>query len=248
MKCLKTNKSIHCWELINETDELLTAVRHLYETALDAAERVPWEWLEHGVKTRRDWKPGTTNRHLMVATTPAGELAGFAFALYLPGYGGYVSYIATEPRFRGQGVANKLFRFAYQVMRVDAMACNESLPLVIWESHDPGAGHEKLWLARMRLFEHVGGFRIDGVTLPSPNWLDENGPPVLLKLFLAPQDEPWNNFDSARVRQAVDGLLRRIYRAEPGEPEYDETLTAGCHPRLKRPTDRLTDGGLVRAG
>jgi hypothetical protein len=248
VKCPSTNPPIHCHELLSDTDELLAAVRILYETALDAAERVPWEWLERGVKTRRDWKPGTTNKHLMVATTPTGELAGFAFGLYLPGYGGYISYVAVEAGLRGQGVANKLFRFAYHVMHVDALACNETLPFVIWESHDPGTGHDKLWQARLRLFEHVGGFHIDGVSLPSPNWLEETAPPVLLQLFLAPQDEPWNNFDSARVRQAVDGLLRRVYRAEPGEPEYDKTLTAGCHPRLKRPTDRLTDGGLVRAG
>jgi GNAT superfamily N-acetyltransferase len=248
VKCATTNHSIHCWELLSDTDDLLFSVRQLYESALDVAERVPWEWLERGVKTRRDWKPGTTNKHLMVATTTTGELAGFAFALYLPGYGGYISYVAVQPEYRGQGIANKLFHFAYQVLRIDAMACNETLPFVIWESHNPGVGHEKLWLARMRLFEHVGGFVIDGVTLSSPNWMDDTQPPVPLQLFLAPQDEAWNQFDSARVRQAVDGLLRRVYRAEPGEPEYDETLTAGCHPRLRRPTDRLTDGGLVRAG
>ena len=248
MRCSKTNNSVHCWELLSETDELLSAVRQLYESALDEAERVPWEWLERGVKSRRDWKPGTTNKHLMVATTATGELAGFAFGLYLPGYGGYISYVAVEPRFRGQGVANKLYYFAYQLMRVDAFACNESLPFVIWESHFPGTGYESLWHARLRLFEHVGGFWIDGVTLPSPNWMDKTQPPIPLQLFLAPQDEPWNNFDAARVRDAVDGLLRRVYRAEPGEPEYDETLTVGCHPRLKRPTDRLTDGGLGRSG
>ncbi len=248
MKCLKTNLSINCHELLSDTDNLLVAVRQLYESALDEAERVPWEWLERSVKTRRDWKPGTTNKHLMVSTTTTGELAGFAFAMYLPGYGGYISYVAVEPHFRGHGVANKLFRFAYQLMRIDAMACYEAMPFVIWESHDPGIGQDKLWQARLRLFEHVGGFWIDGVTLPSPNWMDNSKPSVPLQLFLAPQDEPWNNFDSARVREAVDGLLRRVYRAEPGEPEYDETLTVGCHPRLKRPTDRRTDGGLGRSG
>jgi len=220
-------------------------VRHLYETQLDAAERVPWAWIERGITHRTDWTPGKTNKHFLVATTPAGKLAGFIFAMYLPGYGGYVSYVAVDPAYRGRGVAKKLFRQAFQVLRVDATACDEPMPLVIWESHHPGPGAEALWKARIKLFAHVGGYRIDGVTLPSPNWLDESAPDVPLQLFLAPMDEPRENFDSLRVKQAVEGLLRRVYQTEPGQRTYEATLTPHCHPRLRSTQDSLpqSDGG-----
>ncbi|MEO2087929.1 MAG: hypothetical protein ABGY75_00315, partial [Gemmataceae bacterium] len=120
---------------------------------------------------------------------------------------------------------------------------------VIWESRRPddsaAACSREMWNARLRLFHKVGGFWIDGVTLPSPNWTDPASPAVPLQLFLAPADEPRGAFDSPRVREAVAGLLTNVYRAGPGGAEYDGTLTPGCHPRLKPAADagRTTEVG-----
>lgn len=237
MATAATTDRIYCWELFDHADPLMGAVRALYESALDADERVPWEWLERGVKSRMGWRPGGNGRHLVVACTKEGELAGFVFCVHLPGYGGYLSYVAVSDRFRGRGVGAKLYEQAFNVLAVDAAANDERLPFVIWESCPPEADDtpeaHAIWAARTRLFHKAGGCWIDGVTLPSPNWLDDSAPPVPLQLFLAPVDTPRERFDSTAVKAAVSGLLERIYKAEPGDPEYDGTLTPGCHPRLR---------------
>jgi GNAT superfamily N-acetyltransferase len=236
----KTDR-IYCWELLDPADRLLPAVRGLYETALDEDERVPWEWLEKGVTSRAGWRPGGNGRHLIVAGTEAGELAGFVFCMHLPGYGGYLSYVAVDDRFRGRGVGTRLYEQAFNVLAVDAAATDEPLPFVIWESCPPEADDapqaHAVWAARTRLFHKAGGFWIDGVTLPSPNWVDPAAPAVPLQLFLAPVDAPREAFDSAAVKGAVAGLLTRVYRAAAGDPEWDGTLTPGCHPRLKPAAD-----------
>ena len=237
MATAATTDRIFCWELFDHADPLMGAVRALYESALDADERVPWEWLERGVKSRMGWRPGGNGRHLVVACTKEAELAGFVFCVHLPGYGGYLSYVAVSDQFRGRGVGAKLYEQAFNVLAVDAAANDEPLPFVIWESCPPEADDtpeaHAIWAARTRLFHKAGGCWIDGVTLPSPNWLDDSAPPVPLQLFLAPVDTPRERFDSPAVRAAVAGLLERIYKAEPGDPEYDGTLTPGCHPRLR---------------
>ena len=107
----KTDR-IYCWELFDHADPLMAAVRRLYETALDEDERVPWEWLERGVKSRMAWRPGGNGRHLIVAGTEVGELAGFVFCMHLPGYGGYLSYVAVNDRSRGRGVGTRLYEQA----------------------------------------------------------------------------------------------------------------------------------------
>jgi len=213
-----------CRVVSDSTDPLLPAVRELYEIALDPEERVPWIWLE------RSFGADRTNRHLVEATEDRA-LAGFCFALYLPGYGGYVSYLATAERFRRRGVGARLFAHALELLNRDAEAAGESLPFVIWESREPEP-HEDgtIWVARLKLFDRVGGRAIDGVTLHSPNWNDASLPEVPLKLFMKPCDG--SEFDSERTRAAVDGLLRRVYRAEPGGETYDRTLTPECRPRL----------------
>ena len=236
----KTDR-IFCWELFDHADPLMAAVRGLYESALDEDERVPWEWLERGVKGRTGWRPGTNGRHLVVAGTKTGELAGFVFCVHLPGYGGYLSYVAVDDRFRGQGIGTRLYEQAFNVLGVDAAANDEPLPFVIWESCPPEADDtpeaHAIWAARTRLFHKAGGFWIDGVTLPSPNWTDLAAPAVPLQLFLAPINTPREQFDSPTVKAAVAGLLERVYQSKPGDPEYDGTLTPGCHPRLKPATD-----------
>jgi GNAT superfamily N-acetyltransferase len=243
----KTRKQrTYSWEILHAADPLLPAVRELYESALPSDERVPWEWLERGVKTRGEWRPGGWGKHLIVAspqreTTDPERLAGFAFAAHVPGYGGYLSYIAVADQFRGRGVGARLFEQAFNLLAVDAAAVDETLPFVIWESRRPDAAaavsSREMWNARLRLFHKAGGFWVDGVTLPSPNWTDPAAPAVPLQLFLAPVDEPREAFDSPRVREAVAGLLTNVYRAGPGDAEYDCSLPPGCLPRLKPAAD-----------
>ena len=225
---------LYCWEVLDPSDPLLPAVRGLYESALEPEERIPWAWLERAVSSRADWRPGgqAWSKHLIVASTEAetthpDRLAGFCFAVYLPGYGGYVSYVATAERFRRRGVGSRLFEQAFNLLAVDAAAADEALPFVIWESREPET-------ARRKLFGRVGGREIDGVTLMSPDWNDDAAPEVPLTLFLKPCDE--TEFDEERTRAAVDGLLRRVYRMAPGDAGYDRTLTPGCRPRLERVT------------
>ena len=212
--------------MLDPTDPLLPAVRELYERALDPEERIPWVWLE------RSFGADRTNRHLVVASEH-GSLAGFCFALYLPGYGGYVSYVATGERFRRRGVGAKLLEHAFELLAGDARGAGEALPFVIWESREPEAeGDREMWEARRNLFDGVGGRAIEGVTLHSPNWNGDALPGVPLKLFLKPCDGI--AFDGERTRSAVDGLLRRVYRSAPGDAAYDRTLTPGCQPELER--------------
>ncbi|MCU0704090.1 MAG: GNAT family N-acetyltransferase [Fimbriiglobus sp.] len=231
-----------CWELVDAADPLLPEVRNLYEAALDEDERVPWEWLERGVKSRAGWRPGDSGRHLIVAasqpnTSDPADLAGFVFCVHLPGYGGYLSYVAVADRFRGRGVGTRLYEQAFNVLAVDASAVDEPLPFVIWESCPPepddGPESHTVWAARTRLFHKAGGYWVNGVTLPSPNWMDAAAPRVPLQLFLAPIDTPREKFDTAAVKAAVAGLLERVYKAGPGDPEWDGTLPPGCHPRLR---------------
>lgn len=239
----KRQDRLFCWEILHSADSLLPAVRELYETALEHDERVPWEWLERGVKTRNDWRPGGWGKHIVVAspepeTKDQHRLAGFASVVHIPGYGGYLSYLAVNEAFRGQGVGGRLFEQAANLMAVDASAVDEELPFVIWESRRPDATASaqawKVWAARLKLFHKAGGLWVDGVTLHSPNWMEDSAATVPLQLFVAPRT-PKEEFDTQQVRDAVSGLLEKVYRASPGDAVYDTTLPSGCCPRL-RPT------------
>jgi len=74
------------------------------------------------------------------------------------------------------------------------------------------------------LFDRVGGYRIDGLTLHSPNWLDDTAPAVPMQLFVAPMALPREAFDSAMLNDVADRFLRRIYHSAPGDAEYDASM------------------------
>lgn len=235
---------LYCWELLDAEHPLLTAVRGLYESALAAEERIPWHWLEGAVKRRAGWRPGGWGVHLLVASpTPEAErpdqLAGFAYAVHLPGFGGYIGYVAVSPQHRGRGVGGRLFEQSFQLLATDASAVDEELPFVIWESrkperHAPTSDWE-IWNARLKLFANAGGAWIDGATVWSPNWNDVAAPPVPLQLFLSPVDDAAEEFDAVRLRAVVGEFLTRVYKAAPGQDVWDRALADGKELRLRPP-------------
>ncbi len=231
-------QKIVCWEPTDVTHPLLPAAGQLYEETLASNERIPWEWIQGSVGVDR--KPGSWVRHLILAT-PEGEtrnpksLAGYVYGAYLAGYGGYLCYVGVAPWARKLGVGTSLYEAFFNAMRADARRAGEALPFVLWESHRPEPEEEEsdLWNARTRLFARVGGMWVEGVDFLSPNFEDdEEGEPVALQLFVKPEDEPVSSFTPQRLRELIAGLHDRVYRNEPGEPLYDETLYPGCEPRL----------------
>ena len=183
----------------------------------------------------------------MLVATPSDRaadpdsLAGFAYGAHLPGYGGYLCYIGVAEPFRKRGVGTRLYNQMFRVLAADAGAIDESLPFVAWESHMPGPGAPeadwKLWDARVRLFDRVGGMWIDGLELMTPNCSIDDGPPVPLQLFIKPMDVPATGFDATRLRRVAAGLLERVYKIRSDDPLYGATLPPGCEPRLRPATD-----------
>src|SRR5262245_43181899 len=72
--CMRT-LSVVLREVLTPTDPSLPQVRRLYESTLDRAEQIPWEWIVRGLgrkRSRRDhWWP-----HLIVAERDEGSGAG----------------------------------------------------------------------------------------------------------------------------------------------------------------------------
>jgi hypothetical protein len=230
-------------EVLDATDPDLGPARLLYEATQAEAERIPWHWIERAAANRRGWRPGRWCAHLILADGPVGP-AGFAYGAHVPGYGGYVCYLGVAKPERGRGVGSWLFGQSFRVMAADAGFAGETLPFVVWESRrpDPGAAPSEwdLWAARLRVFERVGAWWVEGVVLQSPNYADADGPPLALQLFLAPQAVPAVEFDAAALRDVTAGLLRRVYHLEPGDELFDRSLPQECRPRL-RPIQALRD-------
>jgi len=234
-------EKIVCWEAMDATDPVTRAAGRLYEQTLAADERIPWVWIERAVEGRAAPKPGSWSKHLLLAA-PEGRaadpdgLAGYAYGSFIPGYGGYLCYLGVAEWARRLGIGTRLYEEFYRVAAADAWSVGESLPFVVWESHRPEPDAPPaawdLWTARVRLFDRVGGLWVEGVDFLSPNFRDEDGPPVPLQLFVKPMDTPAAAFDDDRLRQVVGGLHERVYHDEPGDPLYEGTLTPGCHPRL----------------
>jgi GNAT superfamily N-acetyltransferase len=216
-------------------DRQLTAVRRLYESTIDRATRIPWEWMAGGLGQRRTgrdrWWP-----HLLVAP-PDGPPHGFAYGSFLPGYAGYACYLGVSPAVRGRGLGTALLEGLFTAFRGDAHDLVEPFPFGIWESHrpEPGDGPAAAanWRARLRLFEKVGGHWIDGVDFRVPNYMDRDGPPVRLELFVKPFDVPAEQFDAVALRAVVAGLHRRVYSERPGDELYERAQDPAREPLLR---------------
>jgi GNAT superfamily N-acetyltransferase len=249
---VKAKNRIVVWEALDPTDEVVAAAGRLYESTLDPDERIPWEWIEKSVLSRSWWKPGGWSRHLILAApmkqvNDPAALAGYCFAAFLPGFGGYVSYMGVSPEYRGRGVGRRLFEHAFKHLAADAHGVDEPLPFVAWESKPPGPNdrpeEQANWAARLALFAKVGGHHVSGLTLWQPNYADPAGPPVGLDLFVKPVDTPTAAFDSVKLREIAAEFYRRVYRLSPDDPLVSRTQTDAVVPKLDdlpkaRPTRR----------
>ena len=86
-------------EVLRTTDPALDRVRSIYEQGFGAAERIPWEWLVHSLD--RSWPYGRKTHLLTAQRSVVGrkpQTLGFILGSFLPRLGGYVSYVAVDPR------------------------------------------------------------------------------------------------------------------------------------------------------
>ena len=168
----------------------------------------------------------------------AERLAGFAYGSFLLDYGGYLSYLGVDERFRKRGVGTRLMTQMVKILHAEAGAMDEPLPFVVWESKRPSvhapAADQRLWDARMKLFERVGGCWIDGLELFTPNYGDdEDGKPVVLQLFVKPVDRSRQGFDANFLRGIASGLLERVYRMTADDPLHRRTMATTRPLRLR---------------
>jgi len=209
--------TISCRELLSTSDPVMNRVRSIYEKSFHDSEKIPWEWLVEGLDGNypqgRDW-------HLLVAewTKANGrkQVLGFIVASFLPRIGGYVSYVAVDPRARGRGVGAFLYKSAIRRLRRTARAAGLRMPALLWDSRPPSpserASVRANWESRLHLFKKIGGRWIEGVQFTSPNFLNPRAGDVPLEFFLKPVDTTASEFSHARLRRMVRGLLTRIYR------------------------------------
>lgn len=233
---------VTCWEATDVTDPRVRAAGRLYERTLDPDERIPWEWIERGLGNPSGRTAGW-KRHLLLAEV-GPTLAGYAYGAFIPGYGGYLCYLGVDEACRGAGVGTQLFEAFFARVAADAAAAGESLSFVVWESHRPGADEpaaaHDIWAARVRLFDKVGGLWVKGVEFQTPNFAGDAGP-VPLQLFVKPVDRPAASFTADRLWGVVEGLYERVYRIDPGEPLFEQTVRPGVRPGLvpAREADRV---------
>ena len=181
---------------------------------------------------RRQWQPGQRRSHLVVATPRAAaeRAIGFGYGAFIPGYGGYVCYLGVDPAARGRGVGTGLFQFLFNLNAEAVRTSAMQLPFIIWESHRPV--DPDLWSARVRLFDKVGGQWARGITLLTPNYMQDRRAPVALQVFIRPWDDSPHSFDAERLRAAVGGLYANVYRIAPDDPLYEATLNGAVNPAL----------------
>ncbi len=244
------SERIVVWETFDLNDPFTQAAGDLYEQTLAPEERIPWIWIEKAVENRRQRRRNFRQewtKHLLLAAresdleTP-GRLAGYAYGAYLPGFCGYLCYLGVAEWARRLGVGTRLMEQFFRQMAVDAGELGEPLPFVLWESRRPeadaGEAAWQLWTARVRLFQRVGAWWIEGVDFLTPNFAandegEEEAEPVPLQLFLRPVEEPVSALSSERLRQIIAQLQQTVYRRGPGDDLYEQTLPPGCQPQLR---------------
>ncbi len=236
-------RELVCRVVTDPADPGLGPARRLYEMTLDPAERIPWEWIAGAVDRPADRRHGGGwSPRLVLAARPAATgvretVIGFAYGIYLSGYGGYACYLGVDPAERRAGAGSRLLRHLIHVLEEDAAREGKALPFVIWESHrsavDAPPEEHQTWRARLGLFARVGALAITGLTLWTPNFTRRSGPPVPLQLFLLPRSTPTGQFDAPALRDVAAGLLRRVYGRQPGDRLFDRSLPPGVWPALE---------------
>lgn len=231
-----------CWEAIHPHGRALRRARRIYKACLPDDERIPWSWLKEGLDRERVWHPERWSCHLLLAgLRRLGEkerrVMGFAYGALVPGFGGYGGYLAVDPRFRGRGVGARLWRLLIQRLQLDAACAGVPLPFVLWESRAPAADagpHDQaVWRSRLGLWARVGAYRIGGVHFLTPNFADDQGPPVALQLFLKPVDLPLAAFDAGLLRSLVSALHQNVYNLDRDDPLSAASLPRSLQPMLQ---------------
>jgi GNAT superfamily N-acetyltransferase len=230
-----------CREIDDPADAILPSARSLYETVLDEAERIPWEWLARTPERRRQWQPGQRRSHLVVAMPRAAaeRAIGFGYGAFIPDYGGYICYLGVDPVDRGRGIGTRLFEFLFQLLDDAARRSCKPLPFILWESHRPA--DPELWAMRIRLFARVGGRWVRGMTMLTPNYMQADAAPVALQVFLRPWDDSAAMFTPERIRDMVRGLYANVYRIVPDDALYQATLTRAVNPELAPAVEALME-------
>ncbi len=214
--CNMRTATIGFREVVSAEDPILDSVRSLYEQTLGSSERIPWDWLASFVHPM----PSLQRRsHLIVARREIGNrhgpLMGFVTGTYQPRFGGYLSYVAVDPRARGRGVGASLYRSLIRRMRKTAYAMGRSMPCLMWDSKPPspsdGPEVRANWESRLKLFKKIGGRWVEGIQFTSPNYLTPRAGDVPLEFFLKPVDDTVEEFTGPRLRRIVRGLLKNIY-------------------------------------
>jgi GNAT superfamily N-acetyltransferase len=233
--------TVLCREILEADDPVLPAARALYESTLEEAERIPWEWLDRTPARRRDWKPGQRRSHLIVAMERdrTTEPIGFGYGAFLPGFGGYVCYMGVNPSVRGRGIGTQLFQFLFELIDEAAQLSKMALPLIVWESHRPD--DDALWAARVRVFDRVGGLWAKGIELVTPNYMQPEQSPVRLQLFVRPTDESRERLDAGRLRDVIRGLYQQVYHIPPDDPLHRMTMAKSVNPRLVPAVEALEE-------
>lgn len=239
-----------CWEILQATDSVLTQVRNLYQSTQKIEEQIPWEWIEGSISRKQNWEPGRWNPHLLVtAENENSPITGFIYGGFMPGFGGYVTYLGVDPLARKHGLGTLLFEQMFSRFQEDARQENGPLSFVLWESCRPEwnapESDWKIWTARMKLFHRVGGFWMAGLDLLSPNYIEEESDPITLQLFLKPVDSRLPEFDSTRLKEIALGLQQKIYHLGSEDPLVTGTFPPGCLPQMKSPltADRSLERG-----
>jgi hypothetical protein len=190
---------------------------------LGPAERIPWTWITSAI-------PQNTRiprqYHVLVAqrdtATDVGPVYGFVVGMRMQ-KGGYLSYVAVDPRARGRGVGAMLYRGLIRKLRRSAHAAGREFPFLLWDSRPPspadGPEVRDNWTSRLALFKKIGGYWIDGVQFTSPNWLNPRAGDVPLEFFLRPVDDDRADFNEGRLRRIVRGLLKNIYHLDMDGPD-----------------------------